>query len=149
MISRANIDDAVAGYIGDTLATSYSGEVGTQLSEDFGPGDIPKAGLISMRRDVQAFLKRNERLIKSASYRVRGRSGRTTDEPVLESIGWAGVGSHFAYVRNSDSVGFDDLGWGPDEITEKLDEAAWAFPRTELYLGEGDTELTFWAEKKR
>jgi hypothetical protein len=154
MISRSNIDDAVEGYIGDTLALTLHGEEGTPLSEDFGPGDIPKAALISMRRDVEAFLKRNERLIRSSTYLNR-RYG-TEDGALLDAIGWIGVGSDFSSVRNRDSVRFDDLGWQPDELAEKLDEAAWAFPKTELYVGDPERgrgeepgRLYFWTEKKR
>jgi hypothetical protein len=156
-ISRADIDDAVAGYIEALLNSSYYGEEGTQISEDYGPGDIPKPALLSMRRDVEAFLRRNERLIRSASYRVsRGWPSRITEEPLVETIGWAGVGGDFATVRNGDTTTFDDLGWLPDELAERLGAAAWSFPKTELYVGDPERgrgeepgRLYFYTERQR
>lgn len=154
MISRANIDDAVEGYIESLLSNGY-GEDG--ISDNFGPGDIPKAALISIRRDVEAFLKRNERLLREASYKsYRGWPVQTWESPLLEAIGFGSVGGDFATVRNGDSVRFDDLAWRPDEITEKLDDAARAFPKTELFVGDPERErgeepgrLYFWTEKIR
>jgi hypothetical protein len=151
MIRRTDIDAAVEGYIASLLATSYYGEDGIQISDDFGPGDIPKAALISIRRDVEAFLKRNERLLREATYRVWPT--RTTEEPLLRTIGFGGVGGDFSVVRNGDAQTFDDMGWRPEEISEKLDAAAWAFPKTELYVGDEDSpepgRLYFWTEPKR
>jgi hypothetical protein len=53
-------------------------------------------------------------------------------------------------------VGFDDLGWRPEEISEKLDDAAVAFPKTELYVGDPERghgeepgRLYFYTEKRR
>ena len=158
MITRSDIDAAVEGYIASLLATSYYGEDGIQISDDFGPGDIPKAALISIRRDVEAFLKRNERLLGEAFYPVsRGwRPVQTTEEPLLRTIGFGGVGGDFSVVRNGDSQTFDDMGWRPEEISEKLDAAAWAFPKTELYVGDPERghgevpgRLYFYTEKKR
>jgi hypothetical protein len=157
MIHRSDIDAAVEEYIASLLATSYYGEDGIQISDDFGPGDIPKAALISIRRDVEAFLKRNERLLREASYRVsRVWPIRTTEKPLLRTIGFGGVGGDFAAVRNGDAQTFDDMGWRPEEITEKLNAAAWAFPKTELYVGDPERghgevpgRLYFYTEKKR
>jgi hypothetical protein len=160
VISRSDIDDAVAGYIKGTLEGTYYGEEATRLSDDFGPGDIPKPALISMRRDVEAFLKRNEQLIRGSFFRATRYLHRApwtinyTEEPFLEMFGWEGVGEAFSVVRNGDATSFDDLGWRPDEITEKLNAAAWAFPKTELYVGDAERgeepgRLYFWTERKR
>jgi hypothetical protein len=157
MISRANIDAAVEGYIAALLASSYYGDDGIQISDDFGPGDIPKAALISIRRDVEAFLKRNERLLREASYRApRVWPTRTTEKPLLQTIGFGSVGGDFSVVRNGDAQTFDDMGWRPEEISEKLDTAAWLFPKTVLYVGDPERErgeepgrLYFYTEKKR
>jgi len=135
-VSRSDINDAVAGYI-DEMVDATANLLDERVLDQFviegrlgiGPGDIPKSALLSMRRDVENFLKLNERIIRSSSWMVPG------NRPVLEVIGWFGVGRDFATVRNRDDTRFREFGWRPDELTEKLDKAAWAFPKTELYVG--------------
>jgi len=167
MISRADIDDAVEGYIRAMLESAAAavrrqryGDVarvmprspyaGTWrlLVPSFGAGDIPKNALLSMRRDVTAFVKKNEQLVRRS---MVGSPGRFV--PMLDFAGWIGVGYDFAIVRNEyDTSGeeflFRDVGWHPYDIAAKLDEAAWAFPRTKLYVGDENSpepgRLYFW-----
>jgi hypothetical protein len=147
MISRADIDDAVEGYI-RAMLESAADAVRRQRVPSFGAGDIPKNALLSMRRDVTAFVKKNDLLVRRS---MVGSPGRLV--PMLDFAGWMGVGYDFAIVRNEyDPSGkeflFRDVGWHPYDIAAKLDEAAWAFPRTKLYVGDENSpepgRLYFW-----
>jgi hypothetical protein len=165
MISRSDIDDAVAGHVDGMLLAALASSA--WFHSGFGPSDIPKPALASMRRDVTAFVKRNERSIRSAMDRL--------DLGIVERRGWDGVGRDFADVRNSnivrgavvqtrgatEVVRLSDLGWRsddydpgsrPNEAVRKLDEAAWAFPKTAIYVEEykpGFARLGFWEESRR
>lgn len=149
MISRANIDDAVEGYIKSML-----GALGPRFAPRFGPGDIPKSALFSMRMDVTVFVKENESLIRRAVdvFRVDKSSTATN---------WGTFGYDFAGVRNEAPGGrrfrFSEFGWTirepAGEAARELDEAAWAFPRTALRVKDENPpepgRLYFWTEAKR
>jgi len=155
MISRDNIDDAVQGYIRAMLESAI--DKFRLKRGQIGPGDVPKHALLSIRRDVTAFVKKNEDLIEQSTMKQYGRM-----EPILSSpvTGWMYVGYALSLVRNEDEfpgiklMTFRELGWHPEPITQKLDLAAWAFPQTKLLVEDVNSpepRLYFWTgtEKKR
>jgi hypothetical protein len=149
-VSRSDIDDAVEGYISSMLASAVDAAQRRgwkRVRPSLGPGDIPKNALLSMRRDVTAFVKKNEQLVRRG---LVGSPGKLV--PILDYAGWYVVGYDFAVVRNEE-MPFESIGWHPRDIAAKLDDAAWAFPNTELQVGDESApepgRLYFWTEPGR
>lgn len=112
------LEDMLAGYIRAALWSSSGPSDGIgaceMLDDIFGETDISPEAVAAMRRDCSEFLAANRELIGG-------------------KYGWAGT--DFWLTRNHHGAGFWDGDW-PDDVGEKLADAAHAFGGVDLYVGD-------------
>lgn len=127
--TRKNFDDFVDGYVGAALwsETDNSDDSGGEpLDKNYGPEDIAKSSMKSIKRDCAAFFKKNKAdLAKFVAETPRGSS---------DGGPWSLAGYCFWLNRNGHGTGFWDRDVG--DVGDRLSEASHKAGNSDIYVGD-------------
>lgn len=131
--TRRNVEQFVRGYVEaalwSTMDESDAGG-GRPLDENFGPADIARSSLKSMRRECARFLKQNRRQLAAYGKHLIRRGGSSSS---MER-----AGRDFWLTRNGHGAGFwsRDYDAGQEDVGDRLTVAAHRFGASDLYVGD-------------